>query len=384
MIRIIADEKIPFLKGVLESKAEVSYFPGERITPAIVRNADALIIRTRTSCNRDLLEGSRVKFIATATIGFDHIDTDFCREKGIYWTNAPGCNSSSVNQYIVSSLLTLAIRKNLKLKDLCLGIIGVGNVGSKVAMSASVLGMNVLLNDPPRALAEGLNGFESLARIKNEADILSFHVPLNPDGPFKTLGMVDSDFLSGLKKKPYIINTSRGEVVVEKDLQDALAAKTVSNVILDVWENEPDINSEMVKKALIATPHIAGYSAEGKTNGTSYSVRALSQFFKLGMDHWSPPALPAPADREIIIDCTGRSEEEILYEVFTQTYSVETDDTLLRNNISDFEKLRGNYRFRREPEAFTVKILNNHWQELENKLERLGFSVIAPNCFCEL
>ena len=383
-IKVIADDKIPFLKGALEGRAEIAYLPGNKITAADLNDADALLIRTRTQCNELLLKGTPVKFIATATIGYDHIDTEFCRRNDIFWTNAPGCNSSSVEQYIVSALLTLALKQNLKLSEKTMGIIGVGNVGSKVARAAKILGIRVLLNDPPRAIAEGLDGFESLEKISREADIISFHVPLNYEGAYKTAGMANSDFFSGLKKNAILINSSRGEVINESDLQAAVNAGKIGSLVLDVWNNEPNINVRLMEAATLVSPHIAGYSTDGKANGTSMSIKALSNYFNLGLGDWSPENIPLPQNQQIIADCTGKTEIEILHEVYTQTYDITTDDETLRENPDGFESQRGGYRIRREPHAFSVKLLNNSWPGLEEKFEKLGFSVLAPNCFCEI
>jgi erythronate-4-phosphate dehydrogenase len=151
---VIADDKIPYLKGALEPFTDIEYCSGDEITPERIRYADALLIRTRTRCNRNLLEGSGVKFIGTATIGYDHIDAEYCNQHDIHWTNAPGCNAASVNQYIASVLVSLTRQKDFKLKDRVLGVVGVGNVGSKVVRTAELLNMRVYLNDPPRVRKE--------------------------------------------------------------------------------------------------------------------------------------------------------------------------------------------------------------------------------------
>lgn len=209
-MKVIVDDKIPFIKEAIEKIAdEVVYAPGKDFTPSLVKDADALIIRTRTRCNRELLEGSKVKFIATATIGFDHIDAEYCREAGITWTNAPGCNSASVAQYLQSSLILLQALKGINLPEVTIGIIGVGNVGSKVAKVAQELGMRVLLNDLPREDKEGKQGFSSLQTLAKECDILTFHAPLYKEGRYKTCHLADDAFFQSLKRKPVIINTSR-------------------------------------------------------------------------------------------------------------------------------------------------------------------------------
>ena len=235
-MKIIIDNKIPYIKEAVQSIAdEAIYAPGKDFTPELIRDADALIIRTRTHCNRELLEGSRVKFIATATIGFDHIDTEYCKQAGIEWTNAPGCNSASVAQYVQASLLVWKAMKNKKLEGLTIGIIGVGNVGSKVAKVAKGFGMRVLLNDLPREEKEGNRFFTSLNEIAEECDIITFHVPLYKEGKYRTFHLADTNFFRSLKRKPVIINTSRGEVIETGALLEALDNKSISDAIIDVW-----------------------------------------------------------------------------------------------------------------------------------------------------
>ena len=235
-MRVIVDNKIPFIKEAIEKIADsVIYTPGRDFTPELVKDADALIIRTRTHCNKELLEGSKVRFIATATIGFDHIDTEYCREAGIAWTNAPGCNSASVAQYVQSALLLLQQLKRVQLSELTLGIIGVGNVGSKIAQVGQELGMRVLKNDLPRQDKEGESDFSSLQALAAECDILTFHVPLYKEGPYKTFHLADHTFFRSLKRYPVIINTSRGEVIETNALLNALEDGLISDAIIDVW-----------------------------------------------------------------------------------------------------------------------------------------------------
>ena len=288
-IKIIADSKIPFLKGVFENVAEINYLNPSDITHETVKDADALIIRTRTNCNAALLDNTNVKFIATATIGFDHIDTEYCKQNNITWINAPGCNSYSVKQYIASALLTIACKKNINLSEKSIGVVGVGNVGSKVARVAEIFGMKVLLNDPPLERREGKNNFVSIEQIISESDFITFHVPLIKDGIDKTYHMADESFFNKLKKKVILFNTSRGPVVKNIALKNAIIGGKIEAALLDVWENEPNIDLELLDKVEIATPHIAGYSADGKANGTSVSVRSVSEFFNLGIDkNWYP------------------------------------------------------------------------------------------------
>ncbi len=373
-MKIIIDDKIPYIRGAFEDVAEVIYLPGSKTTAEIAKNADAIVTRTRTICNEKLLAGSSVKFIATATIGYDHIDTDYCDAAGIKWTNAPGCNSKSVEQYIASALMVLAETKKLKLKDLCIGIVGVGNVGSKVAKICEIFGMKVLLNDPPRERAEGSDKFVSLETIKNEADIISLHVPLNIKGEDATFHMGNESFFSALKKRPVLINSCRGEVIETDAVKKALKTKQLSSFVCDCWENEPDLDLELLEMTEIATPHIAGYSKDGKAKGTLMSVLAISDFFGLGLNNWQPSGVELPTNPIIEIDGEGMNEQEVFSKAILHTYDIRHDDKLLRLSPEHFEQQRGDYPTRREFQAFTIRTQRVEEKTLE-KLELLGFNV---------
>lgn len=353
-MKIIIDDKIPYIHGAFEGVAEVVYLPGSKTTPEIVKDADAIVTRTRTICNEKLLAGSSVKFIATATIGYDHIDTDYCDAAGIKWTNAPGCNSKSVEQYIASTLMVLAEQKNLKLKELCIGVVGVGNVGSKVARVCELFGMKVLRNDPPRERAEGSAEFVSLKHVMDEADIITLHVPLNMKGEDATFHLGNESFFSGLKKKPVLINSCRGEVVETQAVKAALKSNQISGFVCDCWENEPEIDLELLAMTEIATPHIAGYSKDGKATGTEMSVKAINQFFGLGLENWQPSGVEQPANPVFELDGTGLSEQGIIAKAILHTYDIRNDDQNFRKNTAQFEQLRGDYPTRREFPAFTI------------------------------
>ncbi len=351
-MKVVVDDKIPYIKESLEKIAdEVVCLPGNSFTPAIVRDADALIIRTRTHCDRDLLNGSKVKFIATATIGFDHIDVDYCKEAGIVWKNAPGCNASSVVQYVQSVLLIFKQLKGKELNHFTLGVVGVGNVGSKVVKMAQEWGLRVLQNDPPREWSErnskAENNFVPLKQLMEECDIISFHVPLNKDGIYKTFHLGDEPFFSSLKKNPFIINTSRGEVIETKALLSAIDNRQISDAVIDVWEHEPEIDRDLLNKVLIGTPHIAGYSADGKANATRMSLCSFCHFF--GLSHSYNILPPAPLS-DII---KASSKEEALIKI----YDPRRDSDWLKQQPDKFEYLRGNYPLRREPEAYQIEYI---------------------------
>ncbi len=373
-MKIIADNKIPFLRGALEPYAEVVYLPGKETTADVVRDADALITRTRTACNASLLEGSKVRVIATATIGFDHIDTAWCEANGIIWKNAPGCNSWSVKQYVTAALVTLARKRGLKLEGMTLGVVGVGNVGSKVAEAASILGMKVLLNDPPRQRAEG-GPFVSLDEIISRSDIITMHVPLQKEGEDATWHLFDAARLAKLRPSQILINSSRGPVVDNKALKTALAGHHIAGACLDVWEGEPELDPGLVEMLDLSTPHIAGYSADGKANGTTASVRTVAEVLGLPLTDWEATGIPAPAQElEFDLDATGKSMQEVLTEAVLHTYDIEADSNALRADLGAFEKLRGDYPVRREFTSFSVR-LHGGTPQMAEKLSRLGFSV---------
>ncbi|MBW8331676.1 MAG: 4-phosphoerythronate dehydrogenase PdxB [Prolixibacteraceae bacterium] len=373
-MKIIIDDKIPYIRGAFEGVAEVVYLSGSKTTPEIAKDADAIVTRTRTICNEKLLAGSSVKFIATATIGYDHIDTDYCAASGIKWTNAPGCNSKSVEQYIASTLMVLAERKNLNLKDLCIGVVGVGNVGSKVTRICDLFGMKVLLNDPPRERAEGSAAFVSLKQVMEKADIITLHVPLNMKGEDTTFHLGNEAFFAELKRNPILINSCRGEVIETLSVKTALKNGQISGFVCDCWENEPDIDLELLAMTEIATPHIAGYSKDGKATGSQMSVHAISQFFNLGLENWQPSGVELPANPVFELDGTGLSEQEIISKAILNTYDIRNDDQAFRKAPAQFEQLRGDYPVRREFPAFTI-VPKNIGHKTIDVLKKLGFNL---------
>jgi len=345
-MRVIVDNKIPFIREAIEHIAdEVVYAPGNAFTPELVKDADALVIRTRTHCDRTLLEGSRVQFIATATIGFDHIDTEYCQAAGIAWANAPGCNAPSVAQYLHSVLLLLQMKQDKPLTGRTIGIVGVGHVGSLVAEVAGDLGMKVLLNDPPREEQEGPGRYAPLRQLAEEADFISLHVPLVRDGRHRTFHLADEAFFHSLRRKPVFINTSRGEVADTPALLHALESGEISDAVIDVWENEPDIDRTLLQKAFIGTPHIAGYSADGKANATRMALTALCRFFGRKPDFHIVP--PKPLNPVI----TAANETE----AYLQMYDPRRDSDALKTHPEQFEQLRGDYPLRRERQAYLFR-----------------------------
>lgn len=331
VMKIVVDDKIPYIREKLALLAdEVVALKGAEIGADDVRDADALIVRTRTRCDERLLKGSRVQFVATATIGFDHIDADYLLQAGIKWTNCPGCNSGSVAQYVECSLLLLEQKKELNLRNTTIGIVGCGHVGSKVKAVAERLGMHVLVCDP----LLGNEEFVSLEVIEREADVITFHVPLTHEGPYATYHMADEAFFHRLSRVPYLLNTSRGEVVDNDALLSALEEGRVVDAVIDVWEHEPQLDERLLQRVFIGTPHIAGYSADGKVNADNMVIEALCRHFRLP----HPGYIEAPSLPDDFI-YTGEP---------LQLYDPLVDTEHLKQAPQDFEKLRNHYPLRRE------------------------------------
>lgn len=339
-MKIVADTNIPFLKGVLEPYAEVVYMDGRSINREAMMDADAIVIRTRTRCSEETLSGTNVKMIASATIGTDHIDLQWCHENGIEVRNAEGCNAGAVANYIFSAMYAVTSRRAIKMEDAVLGIVGVGNVGRKVEHMARTLGLKVLLNDPPRAALEGEEGFVNIDTLLSEATIISIHVPLDNT----TQGMCNDAFFEKMRPGTIFINASRGEVVDEAAL--LRARPKLGALVLDTWCNEPDVSQILIDACDIATPHIAGYSYQGKQNGTAMAVQAIARHFGIkDLEFFSPAMDDALMPK--VINVKGKTQGEIAAAV-QYNYPIFTDDFLFRVNPSNFEKLRSEYNYRRE------------------------------------
>lgn len=346
-MKVVVDDKIPYIREALALMGvDAVYVPGARMDRALVCDADALIVRTRTQCNASLLEGSRVRFIATATIGHDHIDADYCAAQGIHWANAPGCNAASVRQYVQSALLLLQRDRGLRLSGATIGVVGVGNVGRLVAEMARSWGMRVLLCDPPRA-ERGESGFVPLERIAGEADVVTLHTPLTYGGKYPTFHLADEEFFGSLQRRPYFINTSRGETTDTPALLRALERGDVAGCVIDVWEHEPLIDRMLLDRCYIGTPHVAGYSADGKANATRMALEALASHFHLG----EVPSITPPPPAETVLYSTSLSD------ALLQIYDPARDCRALRDHPENFEQLRGDYPLRREQQAYTIEIV---------------------------
>jgi erythronate-4-phosphate dehydrogenase len=349
-MKILADAHIPYLKGVAEQFGEVEYLPGNQFTRNAIREKDALIVRTVTHFGEEILSGTGVKLICSATIGFDHIDTAWCDAHGVAWRTAPGCNAGSVEQYVTASLLYLAEKHQFDLKEKTIGIVGVGNVGSKVEAACKKLGMRTLLNDPPREEQERSALFVDIETIQREADIITFHTPLTKTGRHKTYHLADGRFLASVEKKPFIINAARGGVADNQALKKAIHNGNIAGVVIDCWENEPEIDRELLLLADIATPHIAGYSADGKWTATKMSLENLNKFFNFGIENPHYQEIPIPA--EPVVNLRGIVLERQLQYAVRHTYDPAAETTALKSSPEKFYWFRSNYPLRREYPAY--------------------------------
>ncbi|MFA4180355.1 4-phosphoerythronate dehydrogenase [Xylanibacter rodentium] len=330
-MKIVIDDKIPYIRDAVAAITDDAvYMDGSAIKADDVRDADAMIVRTRTRCDERLLGGSRVRFVGTATIGYDHLDTAWLDRAGICWTNCPGCNASSVAQYLRSVLILLARFHGVNLVGTTIGIVGCGHVGTLVCDVALSFGMRVLVCDPP----VGASGYVSLETIEREADIITFHVPLTRDGAYPTYHLADEAFFSRLVRRPFIINTSRGAVVDNGALLRAIDDGIVRQAIVDTWEREPHVDLRLLDRVYIGTPHIAGYSADGKANADNMVLDALCRFFGVAAP---PVVLPPPLPSGFVY--TGDP---------LQLYNPLDDSRRLKAYPDKFEYLRGNYPLRRE------------------------------------
>ena len=331
-LKAVIEANIPFIKGLIDDEVAVGYLAPEAITAEAMREADLLITRTRTRCDAALLDGSRCRMIATATIGTDHIDLDYCRRRGIEVANAPGCNAPAVAQYVFASLLALYPEG---LEGKTIGIVGVGHVGKIVADWGRQLGMTVLQNDPPRALVEGAEEFVGLDEIAEKADVITYHTPMVRDGEFPTYHLFDQEFADKLRRRPTIINAARGPITDTEALIRAREQGQISNLVIDCWENEPRFSPRLLELAAVATPHVAGYSRQGKIRATRMAVEAVARRFNLSP---KPMAETAPEGAAKHVNALA----------IAQSYNPLEDTAALKTASDDFERLRNRYKLREE------------------------------------
>lgn len=372
MLKIIADENIAYAEEAFSLLGDISFLHGREITNEVLKKADVLLVRSVTNVDEKLLDGTKVKFIGTATIGTDHIDTKYLNENNIAFSSAKGCNADAVAEYVLTAISKIVAEKNLLFNELTIGVVGCGNIGSRVAKYVSALGMKVLKNDPPLQRISKNNNFVSIDEIEN-ADIITLHVPLNTEGIDKTVHLFNKERLLRLKENSILINTSRGAVVDNNALLEILQSKNITTV-LDVWENEPQINEYLLKMTTLATPHIAGYTLEGKVNGTKIIYDALCRFLNV-KSIWKPE-LPSVTENRIKIKLQ-QPIEEIISLLSSRIYDIKNDDLQLKNSenpVKNFDLLRKYYPLRREFNNYFIEF-NQQNEKLEKTLKTLRFNI---------
>ncbi len=379
-MKIVCAETVLLGRKAFSCAGETIVLPDRAITRDDLLDADALIVRSKTRITPELLDSTPVKFVGTATAGTDHINAAALEADRIYWCAAPGCNANSVSEYLIAALLVLGRRHGFNLEGKTIGVIGCGNVGSRVVKKCAALGMNVLRNDPPLAAISADPDFLPLEQVLAESDIVTLHVPLVTHKPWPTERMADYLFFEQLKPGAVFINAARGSVCDYDALLAAKAGGAVSRTVIDVWSPEPAFRTDVLKLTDLASPHIAGHSYEGKLNGTIACYNELCNFFEIDKTWDIAASLPEPDVPRLEIDGTGRDDEAILHELVRQVYDIETDDRLIRdtavhceiNRARGFDALRKNYRVRREFKNTQVH-LKNVSDHLKHKIQALGF-----------
>ena len=378
-VQIVADENIPFVAECFSSIGDVEVVSGRDMTPNIVADADSLIVRSITRVSADLLSGSKVRFVGTATIGFDHIDIEYLSRNNLGFASAPGSNANSAAEYVIAALLNIAKQYEINLEGKSIGIIGVGNVGSRVAKKCEALGMKLYLNDPPLQRQTGDSKYLSIEKLF-DCDFITLHTPLTFEGEDKTFHLANERFFKSLKTGCVFFNASRGGVVDNPALKTAIKGGRLQAVILDVWDNEPNIDVELLEMVDIGTPHIAGYSLDGKISGLIMIYKTACEYFDLDAKYDISSFLPEPAVPELKINPKSGSEQDLLLGSVEKIYDIKADDTKLRQMLKKspedrgnfFDHMRKTYPVRREFQNTRVAVEDRN-SSLAKKLKGIGF-----------
>ena len=382
-MKIVADANIPYVEQCFSSIGQVQVIGGREINKEVISDADIILVRSITPVFADLLTGSSVRFVATATIGFDHVDVDFLRHNAIGFASAPGSNANSAAEYVIAAMLEIGQKHNITLEGKSIGIIGVGNVGSRVEKKCRALGMKVLLNDPPLYRQTDDPKYLQLEQLFG-CDFITLHTPLTFEGIDKTFHLADEDFFKSLKKDCIFINASRGGVVDSNALKSSIQSEHLKAVALDVWENEPNIDTLLLEIVDIGTPHIAGYSLDGKIAGMIMIYNSVCEYFGIESKYITDDFLPEPEVKNVELIDEIINEQEVLTDVVRKIYSIEQDDTNLRQMLNEptqkrdkfFDNLRKNYHVRREFQNTQI-IVKDKGSSLADKLRGLGFKVVT-------
>lgn len=375
---IAVDQEIPYREEAFSQFGQIRPFSGRHLKPEDVRQADALIVRSITPVDRALLDGSAVRFVGAASAGYDHVDQDYLAKKGIQFAYAAGCNADSVSEYIAAALHIIAAGRDWSLDRKSIAVIGVGNVGSRVARKAEALGMEVLLCDPPLRDLTGERRYRPFEEVIG-ADILTFHVPLTAEGPYPTRHMLDRDRLRRLPPGQFVINTSRGAVIDGRELKASLSGKRIAGAVLDVWEDEPVVDYQLLRLLDIGTPHIAGTSIDGKIQATEIVREQLGSF--LGIESKGIPKSVYPPD-VVLHPESGSDSQQVVASLLRQVLDLTKTDRELRaleplpaaQAAAGFDRMRKEYPLRLEFRHFVVDLGEKH-AGLARKLQGLGFKV---------
>jgi len=354
---------------------------GRLMNRDVLKDATALLVRSITPVDRNLLEDTNVKFVGTATTGDEHIDKAYLESRGVGFASAPGSNANSVAEYVIAALLSVARKKNVEPEGKSVGIIGVGHIGSIVGRKVKALGMQPLLNDPPLQRRTTERKYRPLEGLY-DCDFITLHVPLTYEGEDKTYHMIDEKFFGFLKEGSIFINTSRGGVADTTTLKNVMSKGGLRGVILDVWENEPDIDYELLRKVDIGTPHIAGYSLDGKVNGVRMIYEAMCKYFDLNINLNIEDFLPEPEKTQVNIECRDKTEQDILHQAIQQVYAINRDDFNMREILmvpeqqrgAFFDDLRKHYPVRREFHNTKI-VMDKPCDSLINKFKGIGFRI---------
>jgi len=380
-MKVVADENIPFVAECFSSIGDLELVGGREITPSAIADADVLLVRSITRVGAELLAGSKVRFVGTATIGFEHIDIEYLSRNNIGFVSAPGSNANSAAEYVIAGLLEIGQKYDIDLDGKSIGIIGVGNVGSRVAKKCEALGMRVYLNDPPLHRQTGEAKYLSIEELF-DCDFITLHTPLTFEGLDKTYHLADEKFFKSLKEKCVFFNASRGGVVDSSALKAAIQSGRLKAAVLDVWENEPNIDTELLEMVDIGTPHIAGYSLDGKVAGMIMIYEAACKYFGVGVRFDIEDFLPEPAIPQLRIDPNTDNEQAALANAVQKIYDIREDDARLRPILQHardkrseyFDSLRKNYPIRREFQNTRI-VLESPCKSIADKLAIVGFKV---------
>ena len=387
-VQLVVDEEIPFAREAFSHLGTVTLLPGRAMTRETLREARTLIVRSVTKVDAALLTGTTVQFVGTATTGVEHIDREYLAARNIGFTAALGCNAHAVAEYVLTALLVTAQVKGLVLGGKTLGIIGVGRIGGLVAAKAPALGMRTLLHDPPLARATGDRRYRPFSEIL-QADFITLHVPLTLDGPEATFHLIGTDELARMAPSSVLINTARGEVVDNAALLEALTKGTIGGAVMDVWEGEPSIDWDLLNHVTLGTPHVAGYSSDGKINATMMLYHACCRFWGI-KPTWTPPpdlhaSLASGNVPHVSFDATGKDFQSLAHEMITTLYDLPADHARMRDMLAvpeplrpqAFDRLRRDYPYRREFAVSPIPVKGGD-HNLFARLQTLGIHVNEP------